>query len=565
MILDQIQIRDIILNNPGKDLVSKGTDYTKQLRMHMYGEGLDLHLKQIEGFEKDQLKKLRVMYTRSNKDLFARLGRPIDKVFSARGGSIYYNLPETQDKRARNLAIDVRDGYSVRKWVEMFWKPHLLDDPCGIIFLELLPVQQAMKAKQEGRSFVYPTYKSITCIFDYLPKGSNLEYVVFTVTKEEKRKAGLNPDDQIYRVVDDAFDYYVKRIDQEVTVLQDLTFPNYFGAVPAMVNSDIINPQLDGCFLSLYDEVIELANHFLMKGSIKVTHDFLHGFPKYSEFADDCIECKGTGFDGSSKCQACKGTGKHIMLKVSDVKLLQWPTDKDTPIIKPAEVAGYIEPSKTYYEIATADLATLEDLMNVTLWGTHTRVKTQGMSINTAGDAKTATEIMDEVKPQSDRLHPISEMAEKRHKFILDAVIRLQVTMTYRGSGVYYGRRYMLEGPDAIWEKYSTARTKGVAISALDDLLIEYYEAKFMTDPVKLAIQMKLMKVEPFVHYKIGEVQAFKPSPDDYKAKLYFGEWLSEQNDGIILVMEVVDLRKSLYEFTSTKQTVEEKPEPIAA
>lgn len=565
MILSEPQIRDIILNNPGKDLVSKGSQYTKLLRMHIYGEGLDTHLQQIEGFEKDQLKKLRVMYTRSNKDLFARLGRPIDKVFSARGGSIYYNLAETQDKKARSLALDVRDGYSIRKWIEMFWKPHMLDDPAGIIFLEILSRQDAIRAKQQGKSFVYPTYKSITCIYDYLPKGSNLEYVVFNVERDEKRKEGLDENDNIYRVVDDAFDYYVKKKDDQVTILQNLTKQNFFGVVPAMVNSDIVNPQHDGCFLSLYDEVIELANHFLMKGSIKVTHDFLHGFPKYSEFADDCIECKGTGYSGGGNCQACKGTGKHIMLKVSDVKLLNWPADKESPVIKPAEVGGYIEPSKIYYEISTADMSTLEDLMNVTLWGTHSKVKTQGMSIDAGGDAKTATEIVDEIKPQSDRLQPISEMGEKRHKFILDSVIRLQVTLGYPGSSVNYGRRYMIEGPDALWEKYADSRLKGVAISALDDLLIKYYEAEYQSDPVKLAIQLKLMKVEPFVHFKIGEVQMLKPGPDDYKAKLYFGEWLSMQNDGIILSTDVVALRESLYTFSSAKKIVEDKPEPIAA
>jgi hypothetical protein len=563
MILDLTQITDIIVNNPGRSLVAKGCEYNKLLRMHMYGEGLDQHLQQIEGFEKEQLKKLRVMYTKSNKDLFARLGRPVDKVFSARGGSIYYKLPEAQDKRARNLALNVRDGYSIRKWVEAFWKPHLLDDPAGIIFMELLPVQQAQQARKEGRSFVYPTYKSIGTIYDYLPKGSQLEYVVFNVPNSEKKKNGYKEDDQIFRVVDDAFDYWVKRDGEYVTILNELTFPNYFMAVPAIMNSDIVNPQLEGSYLSLYDDVVELAEHFLLKGSIKVVSDLRHGFPKYSEFADNCGDCAGTGFVGGDNCKTCKGTGKAMMLRVSDVKLLNWPDSKETPVIKPAEVGGYIEPSKTYYEIATADLSMLEDLMNVTLWGVQSRAKTQGMAMDSKGDAKTATEIMDEVKPQSDRLHPISEMAEKRHKFILDAVVRLQVAMNYEGSSVNYGRRYMLEGPDAIWEKYADARLKGVAIGALDDLLVEYYEAKFMSDPVKLAIQLKLMRVEPFVHYKIGEVQAFRPGPEDYKAKLYFGEWLSEQNDGIILATDVNMLRESLYEFSGKKQIVEDKPEPI--
>lgn len=565
MILEHNQLKDIVLNNPNQALVLAGVKKNKRLRMHMYGEGLDTHLEVIKGFEKDWVKELRVKYTRSNKDLFSRLGRPEDKVYSARGGSIYYNLPEAQEKKARLLATDVRDGYSIREWIENFWRPHYKDDPCGVLFLELLPQQQAVLAKQQGRSFVYPTYKSIQCIHDYQPKGVALDYISFKIEKAEKKAAGLKEEDQIFRVVDDAFDYYVKAVNNDIVILWDLTIKNFFGQVPGMINSDFIDPDMENSFLSLFDDVVGLADEFLRKGSIKVTHDFLHGFPKYSEFADDCGECKGTGFQDAEKCPTCKGTGKSAMVRVSDIKLLTWPQDKDQPIIKPTEVGGYIEPSKNYYEIATADLSLLEEYMTLTLWGTKSKLRTDGMAMGSNGDAKTATEIMDEVKPQADRLIPISKMVEKRIKFILDAVIRLQVAMNYPGSSVNTGRRYMLEGPDAIWEKYADSRLKGVAISALDDLLVEYYEAKFTSDPVKLAIQLKLMKVEPFVHFKIGEVQMFKPGPEDYKAKLYFGEWLSEQNDGMILSQDITTLKQSLYEYAGKKQIVEDKPEPIAA
>lgn len=565
MILDQQQITSIIIDNPNRALIHAGCQYTKRLRLHLYGDGLDQHINMIEGFEQKWLRDLRVKYTKSNKDLFSRLGRPIDKVFSARGGSVYYNLTDAQDRQARILTSDVRDGYSVRKWIEAFWKPHMLDDPFGMIFLEMLPTQQAMQAKQQGKSFVYPTYKAISSVYDYQPKGSSLEYVVFNVSKEEKRNAGLKEDDQVYRVVDDAFDYFVKRDGDTVSILQSLTFPNFFSSVPAMLNSDIIDPCHDLGVLSFYDDAIELAAHFLLKGSIKVTHDFRHGFPKYSEFADDCGKCNGTGWSGAAKCDECKGTGKRPMTKVSDLKLLTWPNDKDAPIILPKDVGGYISPDKTYYEISTSDLQMLEDQMNVTLWGMQSRVKAQGPTITPGGDAKTATEIKDEVKPQTDRLHPISEMAEKRDKFIRDHVIRLNMKLfSYGGSSVNYGRRYMMEGPDAVWDKYSKARANGAAISALDDLLVEYYEARYSSDPVKLAIQLKLMRVEPFVHYKVGEVMGFNPGEEDYKAKLYFGEWLSEQNDGILLSSDVKMLRESLYQYAATKQ-LKPEPQPIAA
>ncbi|HUR65453.1 MAG TPA: hypothetical protein VMZ03_03815 [Chitinophagaceae bacterium] len=555
MILDLTQIKNILLDNPNRAIVNRGCEYNKRLRMHMYGEDLDNHLEQIEGYEKDALKKLRVKYTKSNKDLFSRLGRPIDKVFSARGGSIYYNLSEAQDKLARQLSQDVRNGQSIRKWVESYWKPHTLDDPFGIIFLEMLPMQEAILAKKSGKSFVYPTYVSITSVYDYLPKGNKLEYVVFNVTKAEKKAAGLDEKDTIYRVVDDAFDYYVKRQDKEITVLQELTLKNFFGEVPAMINSDIVDPNREYCYLSLYDEVMELAAQFLLKGSIKVTHDFLHGFPKYYEYADDCNSCKGTGWNGGVVCTDCKGTGKTAMTKVSDVKLLPYPKKEagQEDIVVTPDVAGYISPDKVFHEIATADIQLLEDLMNVTVWGTQSRVRTQGMSISGDATAKTATEVMDEIKPQADRLHPISEMAELRHKFILDNVIRLQVMMTYGGSSVNYGRRYMIEGPDVIWEKYSSARKDGASQEVLNDLLTEYYEAKYATDPVKLTILVKLKDVEPFIHNTIEEIKDWPVSPFEKLRKTNFLDWRTTKTEADLIVSTVDQLKQDLTNFVITK------------
>ena len=89
MILDFNGITNVVLKNPNRDLVSRGQAKSKILRMHMYGDGLEAHLPTIDGFEKKWMRKLRIQYTRSNKDLFSRLGRPVDKTFSARGGSVY--------------------------------------------------------------------------------------------------------------------------------------------------------------------------------------------------------------------------------------------------------------------------------------------------------------------------------------------------------------------------------------------------------------------------------------------------------------------------------------------
>lgn len=566
MILSTAEISAIILDNPGRKLIKKGTDYSKRLRRHLYGEGLEDHISAITGFERPSIADLRKKYTRSNKDLFSRLSRPVDKVFTAKGGSLYYNLPDTAEKKARQLAQSLPNGMTTRKWVETYWRSHLMDDPFGIVFMELLPVQEALIARQAGQSFVYPTYKSITRIYDYKLKGSKLDYVVFRLDSSEKADYGIKDDVSAFRIVDDSFDYIVTHTDKdEVNILPAFTLRNFFGEVPAILNSDLVDPADEDCVLSLFDPVIELAEDFLLDGSIRRVHKFMHGFPKYVEYGSTCHECSGTGKKEAKTCEYCNGSGRKAMTRVSDIKLLQWPESKDENVILPGDTAAYISPDQTFHDISTADLADLENSMHVTMWGSQANIQTTGMSQAQSGSQRTATEVMNEMKPEADRLITISEMAETRHKFILDAIIRLQVAPTYQGSSVNYGRRYLLEGPDTIWLKYSDARTKGSPQNILDTLLNEYFEANYQSDPVGLAIAKKLMYVEPFVHMTTQNLQILSPDPADYKAKLYFSEWLATVNEATLLSSTVEQLRADLLIWSGAKQLPQPEPKTLVA
>lgn len=561
MILKFGEIESIIKENPGQKKIQEGRNYLKTMRRHIYGEGLEDYLKEdqnLEEYEKPNTRATRAKYAKSNKDLFSRLSRPIDKVFTAKGGSVYYNLAEKQQKKAVQLSQNIGGNISIRKWVEMYWKPHMLDDPFGVIFLEILPETKVAIAMNQGSSFVYPTYKPISSIFDYQTNGNKLEWIVFLLTQEQKAEAGIKPELQAYRVVDDAFDYYVIREGEDVKILDAFTLQNFFAEVPGMVNSDLSDPANEDYYISFFDDVLELAEQFLLKGSIKVTHDFLHGFPKYSEFASNCSTCRGTGVYSGKECSDCGGTGKSWISSVSKMKLLSMPSSKEDAIILPEQIGAYISPDKTFYEISTDDLHLLEDLMTYTLWGVQNGAKTSGMSIQQE-TRKTATEVVSEIKPEADRLFVISEMAEKRDKFIRDMIIRVQVSASYKGSSVNYGRRYLLESPDVLLNRYTQARTQGAPMTLLDTMLNEYYDANFQSDPVSLEVAKKLMYVEPLVHFKADELTNMMIADEDFKAKLFFSEWLSQTGEAQLIVEDIPALRKSLYEYTGKKSL---KPPP---
>jgi hypothetical protein len=144
------------------------------------------------------------------------------------------------------------------------------------------------------------------------------------------------------------------------------------------------------------------------------------------------------------------------------------------------------------------------------------------------------------------------------------SAIQITINQSYQGATVNYGKRYMLESPDVLWEKYSNARIKGAATSVLDDLLQEYYEAKYDSDPIKLAIQSKLMKVEPFIHKTTEQVDsAISITPEDKIQKLYFSEWLSTLNEAMILSFSVEELKMQLEESVAKKTLPEPEKKSI--
>lgn len=556
MILDIKQIKNIILNNPNKALIDLAKANNKKLRMHLYGEGLKDVITAIAGHEKDDLRLLRQKYAKSNKDLFTRLARPIDKVFTAKGGSTYYNMSDVLNSKAILLSMNIKDGLSVRKWIEYKWKPHALDDPNGLLFMEI-------GAPIDGVVVPYATYKSITTIFDYQSTGIKLDYIVFNVTLADKLVAGYNKEDIIYRVVDDVADYWVERDGEEVTIMKGDSFVNQFNEVPALLNSDILSPEVDGLMCSLFSDVIELADDFIQTGSIRNLAKIRMAYPKYWEYADDCPTCHGTQYDAGEKCSTCKGSGKRLMLNPGDAKLLNYPENKDAPIITP-NVAGFVEFPKNYFDHSTAELLDIENMMTLTVWGTETKTRTKGLQTSggTTNKLKTATEVVDDMQPKADRLQIISEMAERRHKFIMDCMIKIALKADYTGASINYGRRYMIESADSIWDRYSQARQDGGSVSILDKLLAEFIEVEYSSDPVGLSIQQKLLTVEPFVHLTIQALQLLNPAFIDYNLKLYFSEWLATLHDSVLIVTEAEQLRALLLAYVTAKNLVE--PQVVA-
>jgi hypothetical protein len=530
MKLTKQKIREILTTNPTKDLWAGAVKTSSRLQMHVLGHGLKTYLERIEQHESEKALAVRQKYCKTNRDLFARVLRPIDNIWNGRGGGVFYNTTEQNQGALRSMLLNVVHGYNLRNWIEAFWRPRYVDDPMGLIFIEVDPIG--------NKNGAYPTYKSSQEIFDALPNGRRLEYVIF------KTK-----DPAIFRVVDDARDVMVKLTGQgdqaTVTDLKGKEYPafiNWFDQVPALIVSDISRDGDFMAFASPIQDELELAHRYLTDGSIANIYRFKNGFPIPWKYPEVCGKCKGTKAVGGQACDDCNGSGIKIQSKPGDISVFAWPT-KDEPEI--SDKGGYISPALDYLKYADESQALLEELITRTHWGTdrETKAKTQD---------ETATGRFIDTQPVINRLVKYAKAAESIEEFITDQIAYYKFTTGWKGASVSLGRRFLIEPADAVWKKYEDARSKGAGSGPLNDLLRDYYETKFQANANELQKYLKLMDLEPGVHLTIGEAKANLPYIE-YMKKVYFAEFVSGFVDMEIINIKLKQLRADLETFTKEK------------
>jgi hypothetical protein len=327
------QVQTIVLTNPNKPLIDAGKEQADKLMLHVHGSGMTSHVQKMDYFENDDVYKERKKYALSNKDVFGRLLQQEDMIFSARGGSSYFNLPESEEKQMHGLLDDVRFGLSLRKWIKNFALNAYRVDPMGIIFMEIDTLQMDEYNQPVNTPNVYPTYKSIHCIYDYLPNGRRLEYVCFRltvadalafgITDEKLKELKADNETDYYRFVDDAKDLIIKKEGDKILLVTSIAqrnpLPNEWNRTPAFIISDLMDFANPLQFYSPLYLVTELADTFLCDRSVREIQKKLHGFAKAIEPLLTCAECKGEGSKEGEECEKCGGTGYKLKTKVSDV------------------------------------------------------------------------------------------------------------------------------------------------------------------------------------------------------------------------------------------------------
>jgi len=494
--------------------VDEARKNSKKLRALVTGEKFkEVLITKIEQIESERRQVARKRYSKDIRDMFERIFQPRQNVFSASGGSVSIKIDDKKkkDKFLKTLA-NFKGQKPIKKYLAESYFQLVDTDPNGVIFLEYFKTKD-----------IYPAYKAIDDIRYYESKGQLLNVILF----EPKQVGGMDVSKgikakHIWRVVDAKRDWLVQQDGETFTVLKSFEHP--FGEVPGVILSD---KQATGSELR-YSPVFPieaLAEDQARDKSILTIYKFQHGFPRHWRYRQPCRQCHGTGKsgDGDEICKVCNGKGEIMRNDATDVMTLDLPTDKDDAIVTP-DVEGFTSPDFQTWTQYKEDLDSREVEMFSTAWGTE-RVK--------AGGNETATGRFIDVQPIMNKLNDYADTVEFIHNTLADWAVNWlfgapQSTDRYH---ITYGRRFIIEGPDVILEKYEEARTKGSNNTILDKLLDEYLLSKYQNDPRMLNEANKKRQVEPYVHQSIDQVNTIFGAVEANKKVLFVDFWEQAKKD----------------------------------
>lgn len=544
MILSEDEVQKILKDNTAPPhWITKARDESDKLFALMHGDNfLDLLIEKIEYIESVNKARARAKYSRNIVHFFTRLLRPVANVYSANGGSISFHLKnDERDLLVRKMSR-TKNGKSLREWLKTFWMPLYHSDPNGIIFIEY---------EVEPELNCWPTYKQISHIQAYLPKGQLIEWLMFAPRKVKIGKK----EEQVIRFVDDTMDrtYLIKQGGQFLLLDEingkKVTFEHPFGQVPALINSDIESFRTT-TRLTPVDAIVPVSEEYARDQSIKTIYKIRMGLPTEWKLSDQCLDCHGSGKNTEDgECKSCDGHGYYTSKDITDVKHIAAPEGEES-VIKGGDTGGFIVPPAEVLKEFREELSDLDEQVHATHWGT--------LAGFTSVVQKTATQVFYDAQPMTDKLNDYGDVAEMMEGQIVEWFANLLFSSKPKDekvASISYGRRYIIDPPDIILEKYERAKEKGDNNVILDRLYNEYLTSRFRRDPQFLRIMLLKSSVQLYLHLNDEQTLLYFGAIEVQKKILFRDWWETLSMDDKDKSMEVLIKEFDTW-FVDQKKTV---------
>lgn len=530
MVLEESQILDI-LQTPSNPNIKDWQAKSDKLSIYVNGGDVSSELEKIRNYENDAQEQLRKDLAKSPKDKVSDLLKPTHKVFNASGGSVQYDkIPDAQLKKFKELTDELPEGISLRQWMESYLLDAMVSDPNGITLIEI----GKEGTEEEGKP--YPTYKNINKVHDYLTTWESLDYLVLLYKKVKINSNEGEKEVQVYRVIDDQIDalYYLENDalkkygnnEEQEGFDEQHEFTHDFGFVPAVVCGSIIDKETKGK-KSLIHKIDESLVEYLRAKSVFLIYKFLHLFPRFWQYAMKCVTCEGNGTvenKGSDKetnpkiqCPTCKGKRLKVSSDVSDIISLPIPKN-DQPVLG-GNMAGFVDTPNNAWDHMNDDLIAQEKAMEFSLWGSY-------LTDRDSDRERTATESFINVQPINETLCKLSSDIETKESQIATMMAKILTGSDDPTVKVHYGKRFIIESPDALWEKYLSAKEKKAPLTTLDYHYDQYLMSEFQNDIEMYTMRKKIFSIEPYAHYSLDDLNTCG-TPDQKQEKILFSKWIN--------------------------------------
>jgi hypothetical protein len=515
MILDDTKALEIVKQYAGavsKKISAAREDYIMTAAL-VNGENFaEVLIEKIEGIESTSKAKARKQYSRDVVDLFERLFSPLNNIFTASGTEKRYDISkfsEAQSKQFLNNISAIKGDISITQYMQDVYKGLMHSDPNGVLFLEY---------SQENVEKCYVTYKGINAIREYKENGQKLDWILFE--KEEVKQ----PDKSGYywRLVDDTTDRTFLQVGNSFTLVEDKTFKHPFGRVPASINSFIYDHK-KGVRLSPIYKTIPAVKEYARDLSFLSIYKPLKGSPIHWKYVSQCRKCTGTKKVDGKTCPECDGHGYYKGNDVTDLVTIPVPK-KDEQKLDP--VSGFISTDLETWKQYREELAVEEDSITDTFLGSHVEKKNN----------ETATGRYIDAQPIINTFNQYANWFEYTEWNISELVANFIFTSKPKETQIatiIYGRNYIIDSPDAIYERYQKGKAVGENNVVLDRYLNELITVKYKNDPSALAEELYKASIEPYVHQTLADTFNFFGQREAQK-KVYFKTWWEQNSITII-------------------------------
>ena len=505
-------------------------EYSRELKSLVNGtDFLDELICKIEGIESTNKANARVKYSKNIKSMFNRLFQPIDNIYYASGGLKDYDIQESIKKEFLSKIANIRDNKTLSEWVQQNAVQLFNTDPNGLIFIEY---------KDQD---AYPTYKSIDAIRYYKSKGQIVDYVVFEPYIKENKT--------YWRIVDDAKDRLFLQSGNEFILVEERTFDNPFGQVPALICSNInIIGQKNK--LAAIDGILDDAKEYARDQSFLTLYKIYKGNPIFWKYVQYCGDCNGSGVIDDVKCGTCNGHGKYVGKNdVTDAVELPIPDDNESPVIAP-NIAGFISPDLDVWTKYEETLKLTEEQIYKSHWGTM-----YGMQLDNARGKKTATEIIADKQPLENQLNKYADFCEYIEWKLSEWLLNFYDPVKKKDESkitINLGRRYIIESYDVLLERYEKSVQAQENNTVLDKLFVEYLGAKYRNNPIDLQANLVKSQVEPYLHLQLKDVIDIFGKEEAQRKVLFQKFWQTVTNFNDASKIE----KEFIFWFEANKKTI---------